>query len=349
MKKIKGVKGMRSFRLVMSVLVALMVVSCGGSKQEEEKTVRVKTLQIAASGSVMENEYIGTVEEVSGGMVTFNVPGTVKSIFVEEGQMVREGQMLATLDEQAARDAWLISKNQLDRAHDAFERYEGLYKKGSLPEINYVEAKSKLGEAESQERIAKKHLDDCKLSAPYAGYVARRDIQVGGNVAPGLQGFKIVKIDEVKINLSVPEKEISKVSIGSMIPFTVDALGARSFEARVAEKGVEADPLSHTYKVRLRMSNPDHVLLPGMICVAVVDLNGDVPQILVPQKAILMDARSMYVWKVVGGKAKRQNIEIGEVTDRGVVIEAGLHDGDEVIVEGHDKVSQEVAVKAENE
>ncbi|MCR4619642.1 MAG: efflux RND transporter periplasmic adaptor subunit [Paludibacteraceae bacterium] len=331
------------------MLMAVTLVACGGSSDNAEKAIRVKTLQIVESGNVMENQYIGTIEEVSGGIVSFNTVGTVKSVSVDEGQMVRKGQVLATLDDKSARDAWLITKNQLDRAQDAFNRYEQLYKKGSLPEINYVEAKSKLGEAQSQESMARKRLDDCTLLAPYSGYVARRDVQAGNNVGPGLQGFKIVEIDEVKVNLSVPEKEISKISVGSVVPFTVAAIGGRQFKGKVTEKGVEADPLSHTYSVKLRLPNPDRVLLPGMVCVAVIDLNGDVPQILVPQKAILMDARSMYVWKVVGGKARRQNVVIGDITDRGVIIDEGLHGGDEVIVEGHDKVSQEMTVKVVNE
>lgn len=136
----------------------------------------------------------------------------------------------------------------------------------SVPAVQLVEAQSKLREAKSQEAITSKMIRDCSITAPFDGYISEKTGEVGLNAGPGMSIAKLVKIDHVKINISVPEKEMKYMKIGKAVKLQVDVLSGRVFVGRISEVGVEADILSHSYPVSISINNPDHKLLPGMIC-----------------------------------------------------------------------------------
>jgi RND family efflux transporter MFP subunit len=162
---------------------------------------------------------------------------------------------------------------------------------------------------------------------------------------PGVTGFKLVKIDKVKVSVSVPEKEIGKIKKGTDVNFTVSALGDSVFTGRVVNKGVVANIINHTYTVKVLVENRSHTLLPGMVCkVHMKDVSADY-SILVPQDAIQISGKETFVWMVKQGKALRQAVTTGEIYSAGVVIETGLTNGDVIIVQGQNKVSEGMSVK----
>ena len=128
----------------------------------------------------------------------------------------------------------------------------------------------------------------------------------------------------------------------------VAALGDKTFEAKVTEKGVTADALSRSYEVKGIISNPQHELLPGMI--AEVSLSGSLmtsPQkhLSLPAEIIQIDADNKpFVWTVVDGRAQKTYVTLGQNIGDNVQITEGLKDGDNVICEGQQKVSNGMEV-----
>jgi len=336
---------MRTIQSTIATLTVLcaccMLTSCQ-SKQETHtlKPVNVKTVAVQVSQQQVSHTYVGTVQESYGSSVSFAAMGTVRAVNVQVGQHVVKGQVLASLDATQMNNAYNMALSTLRQAEDAFKRMDELYKKGSLPEIKYVEAQTALAEARSAEQMAKKNVGDCVLRAPFAGYVSERHIDVGNNVVPGSMCFKLVKLAQIEVNVPVPEQEISNIRVGQTFAFTVAALNNREFRGRVSKKGVQANALSHTYDVTLTLANPGQALLPGMVCS--VQATGGQSQrgIVVPQEAVLTDGNSRFVWLAVGGKATRRMVQTGGVTPSGVMITGGLGQGDHVIVSGQDKVSE---------
>ena len=148
----------------------------------------------------------------------------------------------------------------------------------------------------------------------------------------------------METKIAVPENEISGISKGQSVPFTVSALGGKAFVGKVTEKGIQANLLSHTYDVIVSLPNAGHQLLPGMVCSAQLASKGGVQGIVVPQEAVLIDGAKPYVWVVEDGTAHRRDITQGGVCQSGVVVNAGLSQGDKVIVNGQNKVSEGVKV-----
>ena len=332
----------------MAVLVGLMLVSCGKKTVVEKRPVEVKTMTVENSSITSLRSFSGTIEEMNGSTLSFTIPGTVQSIAVSQGQRVRKGQLIATLDEATFRHTYDVARATLEQAEDAYGRMKQLHESNSLPDIKWVEVESQYKQAQASYEIAKKNLDDSKLYAPFAGYIAEKSAEVGTNVMPGVPVVKLVTLDDVKVSISVPETEISSVSIGEPVEISVPALDGRTFRGSVREKGVAANALSRSYLVKAVINNPDNDLLPGMLCtLSLAPAGAESKAILLPRHVVQLgnDNRS-FVWTDRDGRAERAYVMTeGFVGDK-VAIAAGLQPGTKVIVEGQQKVSDGMEVKA---
>ena len=338
----------RAFKLPLwlGTVCIITFTSCAQKKQTPKDTVvNVKTMKVASNSYVMGKNYMGTIEEEDGANVSFGVIGTVVKVMVDEGQFVRKGQAMAEVDGQNVRNAHEISAATLSQAEDAYKRLKNLYDKGTLPEIKMVEMETALAKAKAAEAISRKSVDEIVLKAPFDGFVASSTVHVGASVVPGVTSFTLVKINRVKVALSVPEKEIGKVNVGQKVTFTVSALGDQEFSGKIVSRGVTASAISHAYEVKAIVENHSHQLLPGMVCKVKLENAGGDYTIVVPQQAIQISGQEKFVWIVKDGKAHRQAVTTGDVINEGIVVETGLTSGDVVIVEGQNKVSEDVKVR----
>lgn len=331
------------------IAVLTTCVACNGGNVDPEQTpVKVKTCQAVTSRTGATLSFSGTVEEKIGVAVGFPAGGTIRSINVVVGQHVSAGQLLATVDQTSASSSHEAAKAMLKQARDAYTRMKTLYDSGSLPEIQWVETQSKLQQAESMERIARKSLDDCSVYSPIAGVVSVKELEVGQQAAPGMPVVKVIDIDNVNVRISVPEAEIAGVKIGQKAEIRVAALNNKLFQGYVAEKGVSADPLSHAYEVKILVRNPASELMPGMVANAIIanDVTCDAT-ITLPVNAVQLDERNnTFVWVADSCYAKRRVVVCGSPTAQGgVTIISGLNQDDEVLIEGQQKVSENTVIE----
>jgi len=341
---------MRVQLLVALVLTALMTGSCSKEKKvERASSVKVRTMKVTAYSHVVGKSYMGVIEEEDGANVSFGVLGTVVRVMAEEGQFVRQGQALAEVDGQNVRNSYEISSSTLAQVEDAYRRVKDLYDKGTLPEIRMVEMESALVKARAAEAISRKSVEEIVLRAPFDGYVASCNAHVGAGAVLGVTGFRLVKIDRVKVKLSVPEKEIGQIGKGETVRFTVGALGDSIFTGKVVNRGITANPINHAYAVTALVENRKHTLLPGMVCKVRLEGGGEDYAIVVPQQAVQISGHDKFVWKVQGGKTHRQEVTTGDVISEGVIVESGLTSGDEIVISGQNKVCEDTAVEIEND
>ena len=279
-------------------------------------------------------------------MLSFQVMGNVERIFVREGQQVSRGQLLASLEQSVLQDTYDAALASLGQAQDASDRMKILYENKSLPEIKWVEAQSKLQQARSMESIAKKNLEDARLYAPFSGVIGKRNVETGENVQPGKPVFTLLNVRTVNVKIAVPEKEISAIE-KRKATLTVAALNNRVFEGTVTEKGITANPVSHTYEAKIKLDNDQGVLLPGMVCSVKVENEDTLSAISLPNNVIqISHTGERYVWCMRDGKAKAVPVRVGGLTDNGLLITDGLKEGDLVITDGYQKVSEDMKVKA---
>ena len=234
----------------LTTIALLWVTSCNNKNNRTSALVQgfpVRVQKVEFSSNQKPNYYVGIVEESVSVPVSFLTTGQVVKVYVTEGQKVKKGQLLAELNSSNYQSMYDMSLAKEKQAEDAFTRLSVLYKKGSLPEIKYIEIQTGVEQARSATQITLKNLNDCKLYAPMSGIIGKRSIEPGMGILPGISVMTLVKIDKVFIKVSVPENEISKIRTGQKAKISVAALDNEQFEGTIEEKGVMASPLSHTY------------------------------------------------------------------------------------------------------
>lgn len=335
------------FNFVGLLLLVLIIGSCKKSEKNETislKTVKVKTQTIGKTQQENQREYIGTVESGNTVDVSFLSSGTISKMYFSEGQKVKKGQLLASLNSTTLKRMHDASLAALKQAEDAYERLSAMHKSQSLPEIKLIDIKTKLEQAKSSEAIARKSLNDAGLYAPSSGIISEKHFETGSNIIVGSPIYTIVNINKVKIKLPIPEKEISTLNLGDKVTIVAGALNNQTFNGVVEEKGVVANLISHTYPVKVKISNTDSKLKPGMIVKAQVDKNSqeDAKNITVPIKAVLVDyPNKRFVWTVnKENKIERKAVQLGKILGNNVEILSGLKNNDLIITEGYQNISE---------
>ncbi|MGD9978333.1 MAG: efflux RND transporter periplasmic adaptor subunit [Bacteroidales bacterium] len=339
---------MKKTVLFQFIGLAFFLSACSpkDSGQEQQKTnISVRIYTVGTDKKAVGKEYIGIVEEDLSVSVSFPLMGNIDKIYVVEGQRVKKGDLLAELNAYSLTNAHTAALATLNQAEDAMKRLQLLYDKKSLPEIQYIEMQTNLEKARSAEAIAKKSLEDSRLTAPFSGIVGRRMAEAGENVLPNQAILTLLRIDKVKVKISVPEKEINTIHTGQLASIRVTAASSGLLPGTVSEKGITADRISHTYATRIAVSNSDNTLLPGMVCNVFINDSANENTIVVPNQCILKDGNgNTFVWKVIDGYTQKQVIKTGKQKYGGVEIITGLSVGDEIISEGYQKVSNGIKV-----
>ena len=351
-----------------TVFCAALLLAAGCSSPKKNRTVdplRVETIVAAPSADVGAAVYVGAIEEESSAALSFPVAGTVARTFADEGRRVGKGHLLAELDPPSARRTFEAAEAALNQAKDACARLKQLYDAESLPEIKWVEAQTRLRQAESAYGIARKNLDDCKLYAPFTGVIGKRQgvakknledcslyapfsgvvgqrrISAGETALPGVPVLTLLEVGRVKVRFSVPEQEIARLGADSRIGVGVAALGDRVFPAGKIEKGAVANPAAHTYDVRATLDNAAGELLPGMVCRVTVSPAESAEEIAVPLRAVQQAGDgSRFVWTVRGDSAVRTAVTTGRLVNNGIVLTGGVAAGDRIVVDGMQKIGE---------
>lgn len=322
--------------------ILLLATGCTSPKKTHTADpLRVGTIVVTPSSDIDAALYVGTIEEETSAALSFPVAGTIARTYADEGQRVQQGQLLAELDPTSARQTFDAAQAALDQAKDACARLKQLYDAESLPQIKWVEAQTRLRQAEAAFGIAKKNLEDCSLYAPFSGVVGQRRISAGETALPGVPVLTLLEVGRVKVRFSVPEQEIARLGADSRIGVGVAALGDRVFPAGKIEKGAVANPAAHTYDVRAALANAGGELLPGMVCRVEVSPAGAAEQIALPVRAVQQAGDgSRFVWTVRGDSAVRTAVTTGRLMNNSVVLEDGVRSGDRIVVDGMQKIGE---------
>ena len=359
-------------RIVLGLFAAIAVCSCSEKKSASTRLqenvskapTRVMTELVGGQESQTSNlqshasvPYVGIVEEREATAVSFTGMGVVKRVLVNEGQTVSRGQLIAEMDDTQARNLLSGAEASMAQANDALQRYGLLHDNGSLPEVQWVEIQSKVAQAKSQLEVARKNLADCRLVAPVSGIIGRKQIGAGETALPSQAVVTILDISTVKVKVSVPEAEVSGITANTSSIIKVDAI-SRSFEGGRVEKGVQADAMTHTYDIRIHVANGDRKLLPGMVAsvqfVAVPQQQTEqteqagqtvmLPVTAVQKKSVntgLQADGSLFVWTVNSDStAHRTAVTIGETIGNRIVVTTGVKQGQRIVTEGYQKLSE---------
>lgn len=269
----------------------------------------------------------GTVEPVVMLPIGPKVIGRLAELKVDEGDLVRQGQVLAALDsrEQAASVAeW---EARATYAEAQFRRADELYRNRTGTQAALDQARNELETARAALDRARRQLADMTLTAPADGTIIRRDGEIGQLMRSGDTLFWMSCCDGLRVSAEIDEEDISLVKPGLKVLIRADAFPGRVFDGTVAEVTPKGDPVARSFRVRVRLP-ADTPLMIGMTadCNIIVEERRDA--LLVPATAVV-DGK---IWLVQDGALVQRSVTVGVSGEKLVEIKAGLADGELVVV-----------------
>ena len=353
---------------IILAVAAVALLSAGCRKQTDYSAYRrpipVEVVVTDTQTVVSSRSYVGTVEEATMLRLVFPLGGKVTGVYVSKNAQVRAGQVLASVEDTQQRSILQSAEATLQQAEDGYRRLKQVYEQGAVAEVKWIEMQTQLEKARAAVGSARKNVDDCTLRAPQSGVVSECELRVGQQLAPGQRAVTLIDATGVNIRFAVPENEIAAVGIGSESRVTVAALGNRLYEGRVTERDMNANRLSHSYEVKVALSNADGQLLPGMVC-KVQLRKDDISGFIVPAECIQvrqvenrnpeisesrnteksesrntgMPKNRKTLWVVDSEKkARLREVEISHYAVDGVIVTGGLQCGEQVVVKGWQKL-----------
>ena len=342
----------KKYLLVIFFLgIAFSVWGCSSnSDKQNNDLIKVQIEKAKPPDVSQELAYSGTIEESETIPLSFSSVGTVSKVYVSEGAFVKKGQLLATLDHTTYQNTYAMMQATEQQAEDAYKRLTPMHKNGNLADVKYVEVETGLQKAKAAAAIAKKNLEDCNLCATTDGYIGKRSIEPGSTAMPNSSALTIVNIKKVFARVSVSENEIALIQKGQKANITIGALGSAHYNGVVEEIGVVADPIVHTYKIKIGIINKDLSIKPGMICSATIESPSVVHGVVVPSRSVMVDESGKNFVYVVSSqnKAMRKYVVTGQLLNSGIEVLEGLQTNDAVVVAGQHKLIDNASVQIAN-
>lgn len=342
---------MKRSYLLGGVLLALG--GCGHEATEPAQAVQHRTIHnIEVEKAKLYKgtnalQYSGLVEAKQSTPLSFKTPGTVIEIRVEEGQYVKKGQLLARLDASNAQSSYELALQKQQQAQDAYNRMKPMHENETLPEIKWVEVETGLSQATTATEMAQRRIGDAALHAPRSGVIGTKYIQPGMNVLPSAAAFDLLDINSVYVNIPVPESEVGALQAGQSASIEIAAVN-ESRTGQVQHIGVVANPVSHTYPVKILVSNEAWLLKPGMVCKVSIAAGRELNGIAVSNKALQRDATGQqYVYVLQDSTVTVKPVQTLDLV-RNQVIVSDLQEGELVVVSGQHKLTEGVAVNVVN-
>jgi len=208
-----------------------------------------------------------------------------------------------------------------------------------------AEAQARLGEAEAGLAAARAGVSEASLRAPFDGVLADFRVNVGEFVAAGTEVAILVNRDALEAELLLDPVEAAEARVDDRVTLTVPEHDDRVFEARVDFVGDVLDPRSRRLPLRVAIDDPDDAIRPGSVGAFEVSVGAPRDVVLLPDGAVQRRMGRSQVFVVTDGVAEARDVEIAQISDGRAEVTNGLADGEEVVIEGLERVVAGRAVR----
>jgi membrane fusion protein (multidrug efflux system) len=350
--------------LIFSLALALPFSGCGKLKErfaaqskgddddsaidpeEEARIVPVRVLPMERQDLEEAVVASSTVESERAADVFVEVAGTVTSLSVEEGDRVQPGTTLAHLRASALDAQAKAAKEEAEQAERDLQSVTKVYDGGFLSEQEFQAARLRLEQARSSLAAAEDNRRKTNLASPIRGAVVERMLRFGEAVSPGQPAFRIMDLDELKVIVRLPERDLVRLQVGQTALVVSELQGDVEVEGTVERIAPVVDPASGTVKVTVALPTGERSLRPGsFVQVRIVTATRDqVP--VVPKKALTLRQGKKHLYVVRGDKAVELVPELG--LDGGEVFEVlsnGPEADDLIVVVGQESLDDGTQVR----
>jgi membrane fusion protein, multidrug efflux system len=299
------------------------------------RAVRLAT-QLNALGTARANEAVE---------ITSKASNRVASINFRDGEQVKRGRVLVELDSAQMRADLAEAEATRVESASQVERSRGLVATQVVSQAQFEQLEATLKANTARVAAARARLEDTVVRAPFTGRVGLRRVSLGSLVNPGTVITTLDDTSVIKLDFTVPENFLASLREGLVIAATAAAFPGRRFDGTVTSVDSRVDPVTRAVTVRAVLPNPDGVLRSGMF-LGVQLARDEREALMIPEAALVPEQSRQFVFVVVDGRAVRREVQIGQREPGRVEVVAGLQAGEQVVVEGTQKVRDGAVVRA---
>jgi RND family efflux transporter MFP subunit len=278
-------------------------------------------------------------------MVVAKVGGIVKQLMVEEGDIVKAGDLLAQLEDEQLELEAQRAKATMDRLQNELNRKEELFNKNLISAQEFENAKYEFQAQKSAYELAQLNVKYTQIRAPIDGVVSNRLIKVGNMINIDQEVFEITDFDPLLAVLNVPEHEMSKLNKGQQSIIQVDAIPGATFEGSVLRISPTINPETGTFKVTVSIKDKSRQLKPGMFGRVRIVYDTHQNALMVPKNAVMTEDGSSSVYVINNSIAYRKTISTGYVNGDNIEILQGLSPADTVVTIGQSSLQDSALVE----
>ena len=345
--KIYVMKSLCTFGMILT----LFLFSCthkNTSIQQQDKTIPVKGGIVCEENIFFPVRSSGRLSVKSEQKLSFRTGGIIKQIDVQNGQTVKEGQLIATLNLSEIKARVNIATRAYEKANRDFIRAENLYKDSVATLELYQDAKTALDIAKSNLEVARFNLKYSKIEAPSDGRILKILLEENEMTS---QGYPVVLFGSTRENwvvrTSVSDKDMISIQIGDSAKITLDPYPELIFPGIISEIAGMADPYTGTYEVEIILLNTfKRQMSTGLIARIEIIPSKTVRLFKVPTDAVFNSSENVgFVYQITDSSAIRQKVKIKHISDEFLYVTGNLQSGTMVVTEGINYIDEKTKIE----
>ncbi len=290
-------------------------------------------------------EVQGSVDTKQNIIVYPEFSGTLEAVNVKAGQHVTKGQVLARIDDGGLGQQVAQLETQAALAKTTYERQKRLWDQKIGSEIQFLQAKTTMEAQQKAVSQAKAQLAKTVVRAPFTGTIDEVMGERGQVVAPGQGLMRIVNLSDMYVSTTVPETYVGKLKVGTPVEVSLAALN-KTYQGKVRQVANNINPANRSFGIEVAVPNNDNLLRPNQSAkLKIVDYTSKSATV-VPTSVIQEDGKgTKFVFVVEGGDAKsgiakKTPVKVGSSSGNSTEILSGLKEGDRVVTEGANSISE---------
>ena len=356
------------------IAISAFFAACGGKKPDQQQgpppVTPVTAVKATKGNAAYYDEFPATITALREVEIQPQVAGNITGIFFQDGQQVRKGQKLYTIDPQQYRAGYdqavanlNVQKANLNRAQKDADRYNTLAQQDAIARqvvdnatATLEASRMQVAAAQANIRQVATNLKYTTIYAPLGGTIGISQVRLGAAVAPGSAPLNTISADDpVAADIQVDESEIPRflklqnkknALQDSTFLFMQQGGGTYKYSGSVRIIDRAIDPQTGTLRVRIAFPNPNKELKVGLNGNVRVRNSTDKPELLIPYQAVTEQMSEYFVF-VVGDSSKvtQKKVTLGAHINDKVIVKAGLNEGEVVVTEGTQKIKEGAKVK----
>ncbi|NIP17214.1 MAG: efflux RND transporter periplasmic adaptor subunit [Xanthomonadales bacterium] len=323
-------------------------VASGQEDIAEDEVVTVPVEAATAEVGDIAAFYSGTatLEADERATIVSQTTGVVLEVLAEEGDFVKEGQVLARLETDRYQLEVQRAHAEYERLQTDFDRKKELFERELVSAEAFEQVRANLESARAEYDLAQLDLHYTAVRAPFSGYISERLVRVGNLVSNLEPVFRITSYNPLLAVLHVPERELSVLAKGLPVSVAVDAWPGELFEGEVTRISPVIDPETGTFRVTAEISDNGGKLKPGLFGRVQVLYDTHAGVTVIPRSAVISEDERSHVFVIAeDGTASKRAIELGYEKDGLVEITSGVDAGEQVVTAGKGSLNNGAAVE----